>query len=518
MLTNPFPSFIICLLLILGYSCKKDAKGPDPILNISRTDIEVGNDVGYTDTVVIQSNIDWKVNVSDTWLSVDPLTNATGDTTILTIKIIAANITGAQTATVTITPVGWNGQNRQINITRKAYGLAWQKCYGGSEIEDIYSTTIFPNGQFVSTGYSNSTDGDASGNMGEMSGWTFRATSDGNLLWQRKINQIGVGYRSIAASPDGGAVGLGNLNAANQFLDLDVIKYDAAGNVMWNNKYGGESHDFARAIISTPDGGCLASGNTYSKTGDFISNRGGSDLLVVKFNANGGVVWTKTFGGAGDEYIATTAVSSDGGYVIVGYTSSNNSGDVGANHGDQDLLVLKIDANGNKVWSKTIGGSRLELSSSIIGDTDGGCIVMGQTNSVDGDVVGRSGSNNDMWVVKLTNDGQIGWQACLGGSKDDIGNSMVRLPNGNIAISSTSNSTDRGITGNHGSTDIWVVVLNNSGKTLWQKTFGSSAYDGNCGIAAWADGSMLVTNTANANDGDVSGNHGKSDTWIFKLQ
>jgi hypothetical protein len=523
MRTKLFPPYqVIFLLLVLGASCKKDDdKGPDTILNISRTNIELGNDVGYTDTVVVQSNSYWTISVSDganAWLSVEPVKRAAGDSTIVTIKTTEVNTSASQTATLTITPTGSNAQSRQINITRNAYSLVWQKCYGGTGDDKCYSTALLSYGQFVTTGSSNSVDGDALGNNSNITGWVLRAGSDANKIWQKQMGGLRTAYQSIVASPDGGTVSVGYTFTANRGTDLTVVKFDGNGNVVWNKTYGGSSSDFAYRIINTADGGFLVTGDTFSKDGDVKSNKGGFDSWVIKLDANGNLVWEKTFGGAKDDIYTAVTACPDGGYILLLSTNSNNSGDVPINHGGNDsydILGIKIDANGNKVWSKTFGGSSDEEISSAISDTDGGCILVGYTTSTDGDVVGRSGTKSDMWVLKLTKDGQIGWQAALGGSGVDVGNSIARLPNGNVIIGGNS---DSGITGNHGLTDVWVTAINNTGKILWQKTFGSSGIDENTCINAMADGSILVTNIVSGYDGDVTGNHGNKDTWIFKLQ
>ena len=524
MRTKFFPYLVILLLFILGYSCKKDNAKADPILNISRADLEVGNDVGYTDTVLIQSNVDWTISVSDeakAWLSVTPLERTAGDSMVVTIQVTAANTTSFQKATLNITPAGTNLEPRQINVTRKGYSLVWQKCYGGSDDDQGYEAAILPNGEFVTSGYSFSTDGDALGNTVFPVDWTLRVGSDGNKLWQKKVNPFDLQFRSIAASPDGGTVSLGFAGAVtNAPTNFYVVKFDANGNVVWNRSYGGSKAETPKKIISTADGGYLVSGDTYSMDGDVKANHGVTDLWVVKLDGNGDIVWERTFGGDNLDSYATVAACSDGGFIVFGFTQSNNNGDVGPNHGSlgQDWLVAKVDANGNKLWSRTLGGSALEISSAVIGDTDGGCILMGQANSKDGDLAGRTGSDIDTWVVKLTKDGEIGWQALLGGPGNGGGLSMVRLPNGNIAIAGSSDAKDRGLSYNGMMLDIWVAVINNRGKMLWQKTFGSSADDSNSGINAAADGTILVTNIVTGNDGDVSGNHGKRDVWMFKLK
>jgi hypothetical protein len=513
------------LLFVLGYSCKKDdTPTPDPLLNISRTNIEVGNDVDYTDTVLIQSNLDWSISVSagaTAWLSVDPVKKS-GDSTVVTIKVTAANASPAQTATLTITPAGSDVQPRQINITRKAYNLVWKKCYGGTDEDQCYGTAILPNGQFVIAGSSFSTDGDALGNSGANWGWVVRAGSDGNKLWQKELGGVGGYFRSVVASPDGGTVSAGYVVAPNRYEDLSVVKLDANGNVVWSKTYGGTLSEIAYRIINTADGGYIIAANSSSKDGDVKTNQGNQDLWVLKLDANGNLVWSKTFGGANEDGVYDITACSDGGYVVCGTTRSNNSGDVPASHGRGEYFVVKMDANGNKIWSKTYGGSWDETPNAVIADTDGSCIVTGYTTSYDGDLTGRHNDiDNDMWVMKLNKDGQIVWQVWLGGSNNDVAHSMVRLPDGNIAIGGNSDSHDNGITGNHGGMDVWVVVVNNTGKILWQKTFGSSVADFNTSIAAAADGSIVVTNAVTGNDGDVSGNHGAgwgNDAWVLKLK
>jgi hypothetical protein len=123
-----------------------------------------------------------------------------------------------------------------------------------------------------------------------------------------------------------------------------------------------------------------------------------------------------------------------------------------------------------------------------------------------------------MWVFKLNKDGQIVWKTTLGGGSEDFANSLVRLPNGNIAIAGSASSSNGDVTGNRGGHDVWVVVLNSRGKKLWQRTFGSYNGDYNKHIEVTADGSLLVANSTDGNALDVSGNHGNDDAWVFKLK
>jgi hypothetical protein len=351
----------------------------------------------------------------------------------------------------------------------------------------------------------------------------LRAGNDGNIIWQKQaVTPTGFlegQFRSVAAASDGGTVSAGYVNV-NYRVDVSVTRLAADGSLIWNKTYGGTGNDQAYNIISTADGGYLLSGETNSTDGDIKLNHGASDLWLLKLDANGNVMWEKTFGGTGDEYFGKVTACTDGGYFLCGTSKSNNSGDVPASHGDEDFFIVKMDANGNKLWSKMYGGTMREGPGSIIGDTDGGCIATGYTTSSDGDLVGRPYPNHnfDLWVFKLDKDGQIVWKKTMGGGDADFGTALGRLPNGNIAISGSAASNGGDVTTNRGSYDVWVIVLNSRGNMLWQSTFGSVFSEYNNDIGITANGSLLVANYVTSDGGDVSGNHGRTDAWVIKLK
>lgn len=514
----------IVLALIYCCSCGKD-HDIEPIVNVSRDIIEVGNEVDYFDTVEISSNVRWTIHLSEgaeKWLLAAPSISLEGGNSIVTIKVIANNYVPSQTAILSIMPDGSEVPARQITITRKQFNIEWKKCYGGQGEDQFDAMAVLPNGQIVFSGFTQSGDGDALGYSGSFKEWVLRSNSDGNIIWQKQVvgttGFIGGHYRSVAATSDGGSVSAGYLNV-NYNSDASVARYNANGNMIWNKAYGGTGHDQAYRIINTADGGFLVSGETNSQDGDVKLNHGAIDLWVFKLDANGNLIWEKTFGGAGDEIYGVIAACSDGGYMLSGMSKSNATGDVPASHGNEDMFVVKLDAAGNKVWTKTFGGTLREDAGSVIGDTDGDCIIAGCTNSSDGDLVGRPRNlNRDMWVFKLNKEGQIVWKATLGGGSEDFANSLVRLPNGNIAIAGSAESNNGDVTGNRGGHDVWVVVLNSRGKKLWQRTFGSYTGDYNNHIEVTADGSLLVANSTDGNALDVSGNHGNDDAWVFKLK
>jgi hypothetical protein len=168
-------------------------------------------------------------------------------------------------------------------------------------------------------------------------------------------------------------------------------------------------------------------------------------------------------------------------------------------------------------WQKCLGGTGyLNIGCSIKQTVDEGFVLLGYTNSNDIDVSGNNGGL-DFWVAKLSSTGALQWQKCLGGSADDYGSNLHQtVDNGYILVGYT-NSNDGDVSGNHGSADVWVVKLNESGTLQWQKCLGGSADDSGSSIQQTLDNGYILVGYTNSNDDDVSGNHGSADVWVVKL-
>jgi PKD repeat protein len=226
-------------------------------------------------------------------------------------------------------------------------------------------------------------------------------------------------------------------------------------------------------------------------------------------------VWQKCLGGSASDFGSSIKQTSDGGYIVAGGTNSTD-GNVTGNHGPQDAWVVKLDKSGDVVWQKCLGGSASESGSSIEQTSDGGYIVAGYSSSNDGNVTGNHGSQ-DAWVVKLDQSGDVVWQKCLGGSSIDYGSSIKQTPEGGYIVAGYSGSNDGNVTGNHGSRDSWVVKLDENGNVVWQKCLGGSSIDYGRSIERTSEGGYIVAGYSGSNDGNVTGNHGKDDYWIVKL-
>jgi hypothetical protein len=287
--------------------------------------------------------------------------------------------------------------------------------------------------------------------------------------------------------------------------------------IQWQNCIGGTNGEMGRKIQLTNDGGSIICGMTQSNDGDIVGYHGGnSDVLLVKMNDAGVVLWQRSLGGSGADIGRSVKQTLDGGYIVVGETTSNND-DVSGNHGSTDGWIIKLDSFGIIQWQKCIGGTSQDYFQEINQLNDGTYFVAGRTGSNDGDVLGNNGGT-DAWALKLDILGSIIWQNCFGGSGFEQFNTFkVTLQGDLILCGSTFNSNNGDVTGNNGLTDGWVVCANNMGVLLWQTCLGGSGNDYLNDLFENNDGTFYLAGSTLSNNGDVTGNHGGQDAWLFQL-
>lgn len=329
--------------------------------------------------------------------------------------------------------------------------------------------------------------------------------------------------RGVAAYADGSVVAAGsarsvdgNLTSSHGGTDAWLARIDAGGGLVWNKPYGGLGQDEFTALVPISDGGVLAVGSTTSSDGDVTSNHGLRDIWVVRLNGSGDIQWQKTLGGSGDDFANAAIGLTDGSFVIAGYVISND-GDVSGNHGAEDVWVIKIDASGKLLWQKTLGGSFRDVGNDIAMTLDGGFVVAGQTNSSDGDVAG-SRNSLDFWVIRMDANGNKVWAKALGSTTEDAAIAVTTASDGTITVAGYTTSNDGDVTGSTLALDnIWIVKVDGVGTLIWQKTFGGSGLDRPTDIITAADGSYLVLGQTTSNDGNVKGNHGQLDAWLIDI-
>ena len=279
--------------------------------------------------------------------------------------------------------------------------------------------------------------------------------------------------------------------------------------ILWQKTIGGSEGDYISAFEATTDGGYILGGfSTSNISGDKTENsNGGTDIWIVKIDASGNIMWQNTIGGSGNDTLLSLKQTSDDGYILGAASNSNISGDKTENsRGGLDYWILKLNASGNIVWQKTYGGSQPEFETLIIETTDGGYFVGGYSDSdVDGDKTDPTNGQRDYWVLRLDSTGAIVWQNSLGGNLVDRAQAAFQTIDGGFMIGGYSFS---GISGdkteiNNGVTDNWIIKLDENGVVEWDKSFGGSDSDVLRDMVQNAEGEYLIGGYSKSN---ISGN------------
>lgn len=338
--------------------------------------------------------------------------------------------------------------------------------------------------------------------------------------WQKSL---GGSYTELVPdihqTSDGGFITAGSSNSINGDVtgnhgnkDYWVVKLESTGNIQWQKSLGGTEYDEAHSVRQTTDGGYIIAGSTASNNGDVTGHHGDNDYWIIKLSALGILEWQKTLGGSNNDIARSIRQTSDGGYIVAG-TSSSNSGDVSVNYGLSDYWIVKLTATGNIQWEKSFGGYGIDEAYSIEQTTDNGYIIAGTSSSINGDVTGNHGST-DYWVVKINSTGNLQWQKSLGGSNTEYGYSIAQTPDSGYIVAGSSFSNDGDVTGNHGSFDYWIVKLGTTGNIQWQKSFGEIEYDYAFDIKNTSDGGYIVSGYS---ESTPTKGYGSNDYWMIKL-
>jgi hypothetical protein len=356
--------------------------------------------------------------------------------------------------------------------------ITFQKMYGGTSYTDCFFTQQTSDSGFIVLGhtFNLSTRYDI---------YLVKTNSFGDTLWTRTyggpISDYGFCVRQ---TNDGGFIITGVAGASGAGNDdVFLIKTDSIGNTLWIKTYGEGNNDWGNSVQQTTDGGYIIGGFTNG------SGAGSNDVFVIKTNGVGDTLWTKIFGGAYYDAGFSIQQTSDGGFIVVGITSSFGAG-------GYDVFLIKIDSNGGQQWVRTFGGINNDKAYSVQQTSDGGYILCGYTNSF-------GAGNNDVLLIKTNNFGSPDWSKAYGDTGDDRGNSVVQTIDGGYILVGWTNSFGAG------DNDYLVIKTNSNGDTLWTKTFGSiGGQNGRC-IQQCMDGGFVIAGQ-NGNmyliKTDVSGN------------
>jgi hypothetical protein len=404
-----------------------------------------------------------------------------------------------------------------------AQTIQWQKTLGGTEADVALSIKQEIDTHFIIAGRVLSANGNVTGNKGVTDFWIVKLNPSGNMIWQKALGGSNNDRcYSVDLTNDGGyiltgstASNNGNVSGNHGDLDCWVVKLDENANIQWQKCLGGTGWDEAWSIQQTTDGGYIVIGRTGSNNGDVTGLHSSLDVWVVKLSSFGDVEWQKALGGSLLDIGYSIQQTQDGGYILVGESNSID-GDCSGLHGSSDFWVVKLSSEGVLEWQKMLGSSSLDRPNSIINTNDGGYAVFGQISWNDGDVSEHFGGF-DFWIAKLDAFGEIQWEATYGGSSEEFGTSITQTEDNGFVLTGGTQSTDGQVIGNDGGADLWIVKIDPLGNLIWQKTLGGTQDEMAHSVIQSIDGGLAIAGYARSNNGDVSGNHGSTDFWVVKL-
>lgn len=422
-----------------------------------------------------QAEIEWQNTIGgsgDDWLN---SVQQTADGGYILGGHSLSNISGDKTENSN------GGYDYWIVKTDAAGNIQWQNTIGGNGEDQLFSVQQTVDGGYIIGGFSYSNiSGDKTENSNGLSDyWVVKTDAGGNIQWQNTIGGSGWDYlNSILQTADGGYIlggysnsGISGDKAEDSIGGYDywLVKTDTTGNIQWQNTIGGTGTDNLFSIQQTADEGFILGGYSGSNiSGDKTENTNGvNDYWIVKTDAGGNIQWQNTIGGGSNDFPMSVKQTSDGGYILGGYSASNISGDKTENNWDVSLVttdcwIVKTDAGGNIQWQNTIGGSGADYLYSIQQTADGGYILCGYSNSnISGDKTENCIGVYDYWVVKTDAEGNILWDNTFGGSYGDAPYSLQQTAEGGYILAGTSNSnaSDDKTENCIGSFDYWIVKL-----------------------------------------------------------
>ncbi len=404
-------------------------------------------------------------------------------------------INGDQTDSICDVSLSYNLKDYWLMKADLQWNKIWDRCIGGNRQEAAYHIFVNAQNQIILTGYSNS---DSSCEKSE----NVRDTNNYST-WPPRV-------------------------------DYWIVAYDTSGNKLWDKTWGGIYDDDFPMTVQLTSGNYVTCGGSYSAIGfdKSVANWGGADYWCIKYDSAGNKIWDQVYGGPGGEYSSGlnyfVMADDNDAFVIAGTTSSNVGGNISQpnfNAPFSDIWIIKVDSSGNKVWDRRYGGNDQDNPRHICKVPDG-YLVVGLTFSQQGGSVSQpslgGGQNLDVWVLKLDTAGNKIWDRRYGGILGDLGGWGAYALDGGYLIGASTSSP----AGNHiseppyGNRDYWIFKIDTAGNILWDKRFGGPGSDGLYSFVQVADSSIYLFGTADSGTSAVKTDPGKGgiDYWIVHFK
>jgi hypothetical protein len=289
---------------------------------------------------------------------------------------------------------------------------------------------------------------------------------------------------SIRQTSDKGYIFLGYTNSYGAGgYDVYLVKIDSLFNTQWEKTYGGSDWDFGNCIEPTSDGGYIICGSTYS------FGNGDQDYYLIKTDSAGDTLWTKTYGGANEDIAKSVIPTSDGGYILTG--SSKSLGDTNG-----DVYTIKTTANGDTMWTNRYGGPMEDSGNDILESISGSYLIGGETTVAAGDLNGL--------LLKISVSGSVISNYPIGGSSNDVFNSITEDSNGRVALLGNTN----GFGSLNG--DMYFFIVNSDWTFFNSTTYGTVKNDYGFSVETTEDKGWIICGQTN------KFNNGLDDIYLIK--
>lgn len=412
--------------------------------------------------------------------------------------------------------------------------IHWQKSLGGKNNEYAYASTSTADGGYVIVGSTNNNkDGDvpaskAFSGAGGTDIWVVKLNNWGEIEWSKtfggtkddvatdvlETKDRGVLLVATTTSTDGEAAGNGSRGG------LILLKLKTDGSIEWRkviaSGYSVGEISFAKAdanskptIKPTADGGYIL--------GATINPINTTDFWLSKLNATGDIQWTKTYGSTSNDSMNEVIVCNDGGFLMVGGTEGSNLEISGAGKGFIDFCIMKADASGRLLWLRALGGTNLDMAYSAVETTDNAYIIVGETNSTNGDMTPNLGQKDGVLAKYSATEGRLLWKVLTGGDDIDGLYTIKKASTGKLFAMGISSSVIGKVKPNGPVGDIWLVNIENSGTISSHTMFGGADSDIARGAFPTTDGGFILAGNSDSVDGDVTENKGGTDFWAVKV-
>jgi hypothetical protein len=335
----------------------------------------------------------------------------------------------------------------------------WFRNFDGGGDDEALGVAVAKDG-YVMVGITNSSG------FGQYDAWLIKIDSSGMMEWSQNYGgMLSDAAYSVVATTDSGYVLAGSTSSFGMgSADFWLIKVDSTGSIEWNHTYGGEGYESCRSMISTSDGGYALLGFTAPSdtTNAPFGLFGSSDVLLVKVDPDGNMEWNQTYGGAGLDSVSAIIETADGGFILGCSTTSFGMGSA-------DFWLIKVDSTGSIEWNYTYGGAGTEFSNSLVATVDGGYVLAGSTSSF-------GAGSADVFLVKVDTIGNLEWNQTYGGEIADYCDSIAISCDGDYMLACVSQPPVGSPTPPYGDGVFWLIEVDSQGNLKWNQTYGVSAH------------------------------------------